>query len=203
MANKTIDYYLSLISPWSYLGHQRLVSIAEKHGAEINILPIDFSVVFPSTGGIPLPKRSPQRKAYRMQELIRWRDFLNIPLNLEPAFFPTNDKLAASMVVKLRQSDPATAIKLAFACMRACWNEEKDISDRETLLRIASDNQIDGDLLLVDIEESLAQIASDSELAVEKGIFGAPSYKFEEHIFWGQDRLEFLDRALGLSPDSE
>ena len=92
---KTIDYYLSLISPWSYLGHQRLISMAKEHDVGINIFPIDFSLVFPSTGGIPLPKRSPQRKAYRMQELIRWRDHLNIPLNLEPAFFPTNDKLAA------------------------------------------------------------------------------------------------------------
>ena len=193
---KTIDYYLSLISPWSYLGHQRLISMAKEHDVGINIFPIDFSLVFPSTGGIPLPKRSPQRKAYRMQELIRWRDHLNIPLNLEPAFFPTNDKLAASMIVKLRESDADAAVNLAFACLRACWNEEKDISDRDTLLQLATDNQLDGESLLVDIDESLALIASDSEDAVQKGIFGAPSYTLGEQIFWGQDRLEFLDRAL-------
>ena len=193
---KTIDYYLSLISPWSYLGHQRLISMAKEHDVGINIFPIDFSLVFPSTGGIPLPKRSPQRKAYRMQELIRWRDHLNIPLNLEPAFFPTNDKLAASMIVKLRESDADAAVNLAFACLRACWNEEKDISDRDTLLQLATDNQLDGESLLVDIDESLALIASDSEDAVQKGIFGAPSYALGEQIFWGQDRLEFLDRAL-------
>ena len=193
---KTIDYYLSLISPWSYLGHQRLISMAKEHDVGIKIFPIDFSLVFPSTGGIPLPKRSPQRKAYRMQELIRWRDHLNIPLNLEPAFFPTNDKLAASMIVKLRESDADAAVNLAFACLRACWNEEKDISDRDTLLQLATDNQLDGESLLVDIDESLALIASDSEDAVQKGIFGAPSYALGEQIFWGQDRLEFLDRAL-------
>ena len=193
---KTIDYELSLISPWSYLGHQRLISMAKEHDVGINIFPIDFSLVFPSTGGIPLPKRSPQRKAYRMQELIRWRDHLNIPLNLEPAFFPTNDKLAASMIVKLRESDADAAVNLAFACLRACWNEEKDISDRDTLLQLATDNQLDGESLLVDIDESLALIASDSEDAVQKGIFGAPSYALGEQIFWGQDRLEFLDRAL-------
>ncbi len=193
---KTIDYYLSLISPWSYLGHQRLISMAKEHDVGINIFPIDFSLVFPSTGGIPLAKRSPQRKAYRMQELIRWRDHLNIPLNLEPAFFPTNDKLAASMIVKLRESDADAAVNLAFACLRACWNEEKDISDRDTLLQLATDNQLDGESLLVDIDESLALIASDSEDAVQKGIFGAPSYALGEQIFWGQDRLEFLDRAL-------
>jgi 2-hydroxychromene-2-carboxylate isomerase len=131
-----------------------------------------------------------------MQELIRWRDHLNIPLNLEPAFFPTNDKLAASMIVKLRESDADAAVNLAFACLRACWNEEKDISDRDTLLQLATDNQLDGESLLVDIDESLALIASDSEDAVQKGIFGAPSYALGEQIFWGQDRLEFLDRAL-------
>jgi 2-hydroxychromene-2-carboxylate isomerase len=194
--DKSINYYLSLISPWSYLGHQRLVSIAKKHGASINVVPIDFSVVFPSTGGIPLPKRSPQRKAYRMQELIRWRDHLDIPLNLEPAFFPTSVKLASSMVVKLRQSDPAAAIDLAYACLHACWNEEKDISDQNTLLQIAKNMDLDGESLLMDIEDSLQRIAEDSEHAIQNGIFGAPSYTYEDNIFWGQDRLEFLDRVL-------
>ena len=100
------------------------------------------------------------------------------------------------MIVKLRESDADAAVNLAFACLRACWNEEKDISDRDTLLQLATDNQLDGESLLVDIDESLALIASDSEDAVQKGIFGAPSYALGEQIFWGQDRLEFLDRAL-------
>ncbi|MEX0964819.1 MAG: 2-hydroxychromene-2-carboxylate isomerase [Pseudohongiellaceae bacterium] len=192
----SIDYYLSLISPWSYLGHERLIKIADQHHAALSIWPVDFSIIFPSTGGIPLPKRSDQRKAYRLQELRRWREYLQIDLNLEPQHFPVSDKLAASMVVKLREQDAAAAIRLAGACLRACWVEERDISDLDTLRSIAAEQQLDGDSLLVDTELALDTIAKDSEKAVELGVFGAPSYRFNGQLFWGQDRLDFLQRAL-------
>lgn len=194
--SNTIDYYLSLISPWSFLGHERLLAMAEQHGATVNIWPVDFSLVFSSTGGIPLPKRSEQRKAYRMQELRRWRDLLQIDFNLEPKYFPVSDKLAATMVVTLREQDPAAAIRLAGACLRACWVEERDISDRDTLLGIAAENDQDGERLLAGEQSALKTIQQDSERAVELGVFGAPSYRLNEHLFWGQDRLDFLERAL-------
>ncbi len=193
---KSIDYYVSLISPWTYLGHERLVKMAEQNNATITIWPVDFSVIFPNTGGIPLPKRSEQRKAYRMQELRRWREHLQIELNLEPKYFPVSDKLAATMVVNLRERDADAALRLAGACLRAVWLEERDISDTDTLISIASENNLDGGALLEDAEGALQTIAADSEKAIELGVFGAPSYRFNEHLFWGQDRLEFLARAL-------
>ena len=193
---KTIDYYLSLISPWSYLGHERLIKMAQNSDAIITIWPVDFSVIFPSTGGIPLPKRSDQRKDYRMQELRRWREHLSVQLNLEPKYFPVSDKLAATMVVNLREIDTNTAIQFAGACLKACWLEERDISDRDTLLTLAEENNLDGDALLSNDESALQTIAEDSQRAVELGVFGAPSYRLGEQLFWGQDRLEFLERAL-------
>jgi len=194
--NKTIDYYLSLISPWSYLGHQRLQDIATRHQATIKIWPVDLAVIFPSTGGVPLARRSPQRQAYRMQELQRWRDYLNLPLTLEPKHFPVSDKLAAAMVIELREQQAETALRLAGACLRACWVEDRDISDRSTLLAIASENQLDGEELLTAADQAPQIIAADSEAAVKRGVFGAPSYLYDKQIFWGQDRLDFLDRAL-------
>lgn len=193
---KQIDYYLSLISPWSYLGHDRLVKMADQHGASITIYPADFSIIFPSTGGLPLPKRSEQRKAYRMQELRRWREHSGVDLNLEPRHFPVNDKLAATMVVNLREQDGAAAIQLAGACLRACWLEERDISDSDTLLKIAEENNQDGAALLTDGDRALETITADSKKAVDLGVFGAPSYRMGEQLFWGQDRLDFLERAL-------
>ena len=193
---KTIDYYLSLISPWSYLGHERLIKMAQNSDATITIWPVDFSVIFPSTGGIPLPKRSDQRKDYRMQELRRWREHLNVQLNLKPKHFPVSDKLAATMVVNLREIDRKAAVKFAGACLKACWLEERDISDRDTLLDLAEENNLDGDALLSNGESALQTIAEDSKRAVELGVFGAPSYRLGEQLFWGQDRLEFLERAL-------
>jgi 2-hydroxychromene-2-carboxylate isomerase len=79
-----IDYYLSLTSPWTYLGSARFAEIAERNGATVNIKPCKFGPIFEQTGGLPLPKRSPQRRAYRMMELKRWREVLGIPINLEP-----------------------------------------------------------------------------------------------------------------------
>ena len=193
---KSIDYYLSLVSPWSYLGHERLVKIAKQNDATITIWPVDLSVIFPSTGGIPLPKRSEQRKAYRMQELRRWRDHSQVNLNFEPLHFPVSDKLAATMVVNLRKQDPHKAIHLAGACLRACWLEERDVSNAETLLAIAAENDLDGGALLADSAAALEEITQDSVKATELGVFGAPSYRFGEQLFWGQDRLEFLERAL-------
>ena len=198
---KSINYYLSLISPWSYLGHERLVKMAKQYGTTNNIWPVDFSVIFPSTGGIPLPKRSDQRKAYRMQELRRWRDHTQIDLNLEPKHFPVSDKLAATMVVNLRKQDAQQAIHLAGACLRACWLEERDISDEDTLLAIAAENNLDGSALLADSAGAIETIAQDSAKAVKLGVFGAPSYRLGEQLFWGQDRLDFLEKALAKASE--
>jgi len=170
--------------------------MAEQHNATITIWPVDFSVIFPSTGGVPLPKRSEQRKAYRMQELRRWRDHTQVDLNLEPKHFPVNDKQAATMVVNLRKQDMQKATQLAGACLRACWLEERDISNTDTLLEIAAENNLDANALLADSTGAIETITQDSVKAVELGVFGAPSYRFDGELFWGQDRLEFLERAL-------
>ena len=100
---KHVDYYLSLNSPWAYLASKRFEAMARKHGADVTIWPVDFGAVFAASGGFPLPKRSPQRQAYRMMELKRWRDHLGIKLTLEPKFFPADEAPAARSVIALRE----------------------------------------------------------------------------------------------------
>ena len=193
---KKIDYYLSLVSPWSYLVHRRFLEIAEDKTIPIFIYPIDFSIVFPSTGGVPLPQRSQQRQDYRMQELRRWREFLSLPLTLKPKFFPVNDELAATMVIALREHDMGKALKFAGACLSAVWVDDRDISDRATLLEIAKEQSIDGNSLLTRFEEMRSIRRLDSENAIRSGIFGAPTYVTDGEVFWGQDRLELLKYKL-------
>ena len=197
---KHIDYYLSLASPWSYLGHERLLNIAEKHQASISIYPIDLSIVLPATGGIPLPKRSQQRKDYRMQELTRWREFLEVPLTLQPKYFPVSDQIAAAMVLAIREKDANQAIQFAGCCLRAIWAEERDISDRSTLVSIAKENNVDGEALMEQEEMMLSSRLAESEAAIERGVYGAPTYIVEDEVFWGQDRLDFVDRKLASLP---
>ena len=191
-----IDYYLSLASPWSYLGHKRLTQIASEYGCKINIYPIDLSVVLTATGGIPLPKRSQQRKDYRMQELRRWRDYLNLPLNCEPKYFPVVDESAAAMVIAIREKNPEAALHFAGSCLESVWANELNISDTSILLRLAEKLDIDGEAALSKKESMLSVRESESKLAISKGVYGAPTYVVNGEIFWGQDRLDFLERFV-------
>ncbi len=195
--SKTIDYYLTLTSPWTYLGCQRFVELAERHGAEIRVKPVNYGVIFPRTGGLPLPKRSPERQAYRLMELKRWRAYLEVPLNLHPKHFPVPDGDAACMVLAAEQTggDP---LRLAHATLAAVWVEEKDITDADTLVEIADAAGHDGPALLTVARDPETRAAYDArtEEAIERGVFGAPTYIYKDELFWGQDRLDFLERAL-------
>ena len=124
----TVDYYFAVVSPWSYLGDARLREITGRYGATLKHKPVNTPTIFSRTGGLQLKDRSDQRKAYRMQELNRWRDHLDAELTLEPRYFPTNDQLAARTVAAARQSgeDPS---ELVHALMRACWVEDQDVAE--------------------------------------------------------------------------
>ena len=122
---KHVDYYVSLNSPWTYLGSKRFEAIAAKHGATVTIWPVDFGSVFAVSGGLPLPKRSPQRQAYRMMELKRWRDHLGIPINLTPKHFPSGEPRTAHAVIGVRETiGDAQAIALGHRVLKAVWEGE-------------------------------------------------------------------------------
>ena len=192
-----IDYYFSLNSPWTYLGSARFTEMVRLHGATVAVLPVDFGQVFAQSGGLPLAKRAPQRQAYRLVELQRWRDHLGLPLNVRPKFFPANDNLAARLVIAAREAG-YDAMSLAHAILRALWAEERDIADADTLREILRVRGLEPAPLFAaadtDKIKALLQAGTDKAIAVQ--VFGAPSYVLDGVIFWGQVRLEFLDRAL-------
>lgn len=195
--DKAIDYYYSLISPWTYMGGPRLEEIAARHGATIAYKPIKLSEIFPASGGLPLAKRAPARQTYRLAELERWRAFLDMPLNMHPKHFPTPEWPAAGMVIAAPHPAPERG-RLTNALLRAVWVEERDISDRETLQAIAGENSMDGNALLAQAEGGAVneEYQANTAEAMALGVFGAPTYVYGGELFWGQDRLDFLDRAL-------
>lgn len=95
----TVDYYITLNSPFTYLGCALLAEIAQRNNATVNIKPGKFGPIFEQTGGLPLPKRSPQRRAYRMMELKRWGEVRGIQLTLEPKYFPCDETAATRLVI--------------------------------------------------------------------------------------------------------
>jgi carboxymethylenebutenolidase len=196
---KHVDYYVSLNSPWTYLGSKRFEAIAAKHGADVTIWPVDFGSVFAVSGGLPLPKRAPQRQAYRMMELKRWKQQLGVPLTLEPKFFPANEVPAAKCVIALReQGRMSDAVNVAHAVLHALWVDEKNTGDPATLQAIIKGCGLNA-AAVVKASEAPG-IAEKREAytkhAIDRGVFGAPSFVIDGEIFWGQDRLDFVDRKL-------
>jgi 2-hydroxychromene-2-carboxylate isomerase len=198
----TIDYYVSLNSPWTYLGSAPFAEIAKRHGATVNIKPAKFGPIFEQTGGLPLPKRSPQRQAYRLMDLKRWREVRERPLNLEPKYFPCNDLPATRLVIaaKLQGKD---AHLLSLELGRALWEREETLADPATIAAAAERAGLDAAALRAagpSDAELDALLEQYTEEAVKAGVFGAPSYVLPSgEIFWGQDRLELLDRALKIA----
>ncbi len=194
---KVIDYYLSLNSPYAYLGSQRLEAMARAHGAKVRVKPVSFATIFPKTGGLPLPKRAPARQAYRMVELNRWRKACDMPLNLQPKHFPAPELDAACAVIAAGETG-GKPLELAHAILRAVWAEERDIADRATLEALAMETGHDGPRLMARAAdpETRARYEQLTEEALAAGVFGAPTYVLAGELFWGQDRLDFLDRAL-------
>jgi len=197
--NKTVDYFMTPVSPFVYLGHARLREICDRRQAQINLRVMDLGKVFPTSGGLALKDRPPQRRAYRMMELKRWRDFLAVPLTLEPRYFPVPVEPAATLILAvLERHGISAALDIAGDCGRAVWAEERDISDLSVLTAIADARKLDGDGLLEHARsaEVAARYVQHSQEAIARNIFGAPAYIYKDELFWGQDRLEFLDRAL-------
>lgn len=194
-----IDYYASLNSPWTHLGAARIEALAAQHGATLRIYPVDFGTIFAGSGGLPLPKRSPQRQAYRLQELVRWRDALGIPITIQPKYFPHNEAPASACVIALRETmGDAPAIRLAHRVLKALWEEEKDPADPATFAALIRDCGLDAEQVMALGAEPrwLERRAADTRAALDRGVFGAPSYVIGEDIFWGQDRLDFVARRL-------
>lgn len=199
---KTCEYFFCPQSPWAYLGHARLIALAEQHGARIDVKPFDLGKVFSQSGGLPLTKRAPQRQAYRLTELRRWSEHLQIPLNPQPTFFPVSDDMAAKLIIATQLAHGnAAAMRLTGSIMRALWSEQKNIADADTLAALANgceDVELDGKMLLKTAETGAVQTQYDqyTDAALAANVFGSPWYVVDGQGYWGQDRLDFVERGL-------
>ncbi len=175
--------------------------MSRRHGVSVNVKPVDYGRIFPASGGLPLAKRAPQRQAYRLVELDRWRAFLGVQLNLQPKFFPAAvEEASVAVLAAAAASGSDAALKLAGAIMRACWTEERDIAAAATLAQIAAECGVSVPAAAADRAAAKAKFAETTQEAIDRQVFGAPTYVYRGELFWGQDRLEFLDRAFAAAP---
>lgn len=194
---RSIDYYFSLHSPWTYLGHATFLDIVGRHGCRIVYRPVPLRAVFDETGGLPLPKRHPVRQRYRLMDLQRWRERRNLPLVLQPKHFPFDPSLADRFLIAIVQAggDPD---RFMAEIMAGVWARNDDMTRPEAVADVALATRFDAQALAAAAESEAVRQHYESTIAaaIEAGVFGAPSYVLDGEVFWGQDRLELLDSAL-------
>lgn len=199
-----LDCFYSLSSPWAYLAGPQLQDIVRRHNVKLVLKPYDFQRVVPQTGGIPLKTRPEARRSYHALELARWRDYLGMPLTLEPAHYPkgiaddVNWNKKPGWMVIAAQLQGLDALALSHALLRALWAQERNTADAAVRIAVANEAGYDGQALqaLEDSPEVLAAYQAYTEQAVAQGIFGSPIFVLNGERFWGQDRLQFVERAL-------
>ena len=196
---KTIDYFMSTSSPWTYLGSKLITEIAKKYGLTINVYPVNFGQIFPVSGGLPLPKRAPQRQSYRLMELQRWKKRRGSSMHIEPINFPSTSSISSLCIIAAREigSEP---LALSNAILAALWEDDRNIDDPEVVKSICLENKLNGMAILEAAETQKIKdlFESDTNQAIKKGVFGAPTYLIDGEIFWGQDRLDFVCEKLGI-----
>ncbi len=195
MAN--IDYYFATVSPYTYLAGTELEEIAARHGATINYKPLDIVALFARTGGIHPKERHVSRQEYRLQDLQRRAAKAGLPLNLKPAFWPANTAPGSYAIIAAQNAGGGDLGALVHSITAACWAEDKNIADDDVIRGCLSAAGFDPELVNSGMLEGAETYARNLEDAVSAGAFGAPFYITDtDQRFWGQDRLEDLDRHL-------
>ena len=194
----SIDYFMSHGSPWTFLGHKKVNEIAKNNNCELDIMPVNYGEIFPVSGGLPVHKRPLQRQKYRLQELKRWSEFLKIKLNPEPKHFPSRSLLPSKVIISVKILNFENVNDIAYAIMEGLWIKELNIDDPKNLKKILTRFIKTADEV-IDFSES-KQVEKEmnkyTKEAIDLAVFGAPTYIIDNQTYWGQDRLDFLERYI-------
>ena len=193
-----IEYYYSVASPYAYMGIDRFQDLVKKYSLEVLEKPFDLvGKVFPETGGVPVPKRHPARQKYRLIEIERFGKKNNLKINKQPKFFPPADPHKAALFT-IATIENGQSLNFGKEVLTKLWADEQDISQDMVLENICKKLNINFSELKKQAEtEEIKNIyLSNSQEAIDKGVFGAPSFILDDELFWGQDRLDFLEDKI-------
>ncbi|WP_324753506.1 2-hydroxychromene-2-carboxylate isomerase [Roseovarius sp. Pro17] len=191
-----VDYYFSVLSPYAYLAGDGLERIAEARGASVAYKPVDFRALMARMGGAVMHEAHPARAAYMAQDLARLAARQGVSLTPRPAHWPTNPAPAAYAIIGAQAAGGDTGA-LVRALMRACWAEDRDMADGDVIRACLTTAGFDPDLADSSLLIGAETYSANNEEAAERGVIGVPFYITDDGAaFWGQDRLEDLDRHL-------
>lgn len=193
----TLDYYFATPSPWAYLATPRVIELKNKYDLKINWKPSDLMEIFAVHGVAAVKDRPQPVQLNRLTELKRWSKFLNIPLTLQPKFFPVDPSLSHRTII-LAQKNNINVENLIFSFQKAVWADEKDISDENTIIEICKSNNFESSSIIEDAssEDIISEYKKNTEEALSRNVWGSPTFIYNNELFWGQDRIDFLERAI-------
>ncbi|MBL8662835.1 MAG: 2-hydroxychromene-2-carboxylate isomerase [Candidatus Odyssella sp.] len=195
---KTIEYFYSTRSVFAYLGAERIVALARRFGRRLIHRPIDLARLMEGIGGTPFDRRTEAQRRYHFgREIERWGEYLGLPVLVDPVHHYGDRALPSGFVIAAQRLG-ADADRLHAAVLAALWRDDRDIADREVLADLARAAGIDPAPLLAAAlaPETQAEFASNTADAIARGVLGSPTYIVDGDMFYGQDRLMMVERAL-------
>ncbi len=194
-----IEYFYSAHSAYAYIGSSRLMEIARVANCPILHKPMDLRRVVEITGPGPTNSLTPARRAYFSgREIERWAEMRSAPV-MEG--FPTHhskDIMLPNCMLIAAILNGINVDQLAHSMLEAHWRDDADLSDHETLARLGAKVDINPEPLLAAalLPEVQAVYAHNTEEAIERSVFGSPTYFVDGDMFYGQDHLELVERAM-------
>ncbi|WP_293751147.1 2-hydroxychromene-2-carboxylate isomerase [Limnohabitans sp. Rim8] len=193
---KTFDFYFDFGSLAAYLAHTQLPKMCAETGASANLLPMLLGGVFQATGNVS-PMTVPAKGRYVFVDFKRYADGYGVPLNMNPNF-PIITTTLMRMVTALQMHKDPRMQTLMDTVFQAIWVDSRNLNDPVTVGQVLTDAGFDAATLLAMANEQATkdQLKAVTMKAVERGVFGAPTFFVGEDMFWGQDRMEQVKAAL-------
>ncbi len=193
----TIDYYYFGLSPFAYFGHKAICDVAKANGATLNIKPVNLFGLWEVSGAVPPAKRLPIRQKYGSIDIPRVAEYRQVPVTLPPAHFPVDVTLSDSCAIAIADqgADPAEYVG---AAMAGVWNDGANMSEEGEVASRLTKCGFDADAIMNAAKsESVAEKrATYTQEAIDSGAVGVPAYVLNGEVFFGQDRIEYIDHAL-------
>ena len=194
-----IEYFYSAHSAFAYLGSRRFMEIAAAASRKIVHKPYYLNRAIAGVGSVPTRERPQNHRAYYFRRQIdRWSEHREAPvMEGYPTEHWADMTLANCMLIAASRAD-ADANSLAHAMLQGHWRDNADLSDRDTLVALARGVDVDPDPLLTagETPEIDAVYEANTDEAIERSVFGSPTYFVDGDMFYGQDHLELVKRAL-------
>ena len=194
--SKTVEFLFDLGSPTTYLAYTQLPAICEQTDSQLIYIPILLGGVFKATGNAS-PATIPAKGRHMIQDLDRYARRYGVPLKFNP-HFPINTLVLMRAVTGIQLHHPERFVAFIDCLFKALWVEGRNLNDPATVAAVLSGNGFDpNEVLALTADETVkATLKDNTEKAVQRGVFGAPSMFVDDQLYFGQDRLDFVIEAL-------